>query len=52
VDRQLLVNMMPCVNDPDVARIFLNTLDMYPDLKLHFLGAYLIAEETVKRSQI
>lgn len=52
VDRQLLVNMMSRVNDPVVARIFLNTLDMYPDLKLQFLGAYLMAEETVKRSQI
>ncbi|BDR09311.1 hypothetical protein CTR2_R26490 [Comamonas thiooxydans] len=52
VDRQLLVNMISRVNDPVVARIFLNTLDMYPDLKLQFLGAYLMAEETVKRSQI
>lgn len=52
VDRQLLVNMISRVNDPVVARIFLNTLDMYPDLKLQFLGAYLMAEEAVKRSHI
>lgn len=52
VDRKLLVNMISRVNDPVVARVFLCTVDMYPDLKLQFLGAYLTAEEAVKRSQI
>lgn len=52
VDRQLLVKMISRVNDPVVARVFLCTVDMHPDLKLQFLGAYLTAEEAVKRSQI
>lgn len=52
VDRRLLVKMISRVNDPVVARVFLCTVEMYPDLKLQFLGAYLTAEEAVKRSQI
>lgn len=52
VDRKLLTNMVSRVNDPVVARIFLCTLNMYPELKLQFLGAYLTAEETLERAQI
>ncbi|MDH0051302.1 hypothetical protein [Comamonas terrigena] len=51
-DARMLTSMIQRVHDPVVARIFLSTLDQYPDLQLQFLGAFLKAQETVKRSQM
>lgn len=51
-DARMLTSMIQRVHDPVVARIFLSTLEQYPDLQLQFLGAYLKAQETVKRSQM
>lgn len=52
VDARILANMIQRVHDPVVARIFLSTLETYPELQVQFLGAFLKAHETVKRSQI
>lgn len=51
-DARMLTSMIQRVHDPVVARIFLSTLEQYPDLQLQFLGAFLKAQETVKRSQM
>lgn len=51
-DARMLTSMIQRVHDPVVARIFLSTLEQYPELQVQFLGAYLKAQETVKRSQI
>lgn len=51
-DARMLTSMIQRVHDPVIARIFLSTSEQYPDLQLQFLGAYLKAQETVKRSQI
>lgn len=52
VDRKLLAQMISRVNDPLVARVFLNACDQCPELKQEFLGAYLTAAEALKRSHI
>jgi len=51
-DARMLTSMIQRVHDPVVARIFLSTLEQYPDLQMQFLGAYLKAQETLKRSQM
>ena len=52
VDAHMLTSMIQRVHDLVVARIFFSTLEQYPDLELQFLGAFLKAQETVKRSQM
>lgn len=44
--------MIRKLNDPVTARIFLAVVYDYPELERRFLGSYLQALETVKRSQI
>lgn len=52
VDRRLLVSLMQRLNDPVVARVFVSNVEIDPELKIQFFGAYLSAQETIKRSQI
>lgn len=52
VDRRLLASLMQRLNDPVVARVFVSNVEVDPELKIQFFGAYLSAQETIKRSQI
>lgn len=52
LDEKHLADMLRKLNDPVTARIFLGVVYDYPDLEMRFLGSYLQALETVKRSQI
>lgn len=52
LDEKHLADMIRKLNDPVTARIFLSVVYDYPELEMRFLGSYLQALETVKRSQI
>lgn len=52
LDEKHLADMLRKLKDPVTARIFLAVVYDYPELERRFLGSYLQALETVKRSQI
>lgn len=52
LDAQHLAGMIRKLNDPLVARIFLEVLNQYPELEKRYLGSYLKAIETIERHQV
>lgn len=51
-DRRMLASLIARVDDPVVARVFIDVVEQHPELKIEFLGAYLSAQEAIRRSKI